>query len=70
MIVDVYDDVVVEGVMWTLSGRDDAAAVAALARRRARCDEGVVNVRVSDWDDGDDGKDVKDVGFVLMLDVG
>ena len=39
-IVDAYDDAAVEGAMRALSGRDDAAAVAALARRRARCDEG------------------------------
>ncbi len=69
-IVDAYDDVAVEGAMRTLSGRDDAAAVAALARRRARCDEGAANARASDRDDGDDGKDAKDAGFAPTLDVG
>ena len=69
-IVDAYDDAAVEGAMRTLSGRDDAAAVAALARRRARRDEGAANARASDRDDGDDGKDAKDAGFAPTLDVG
>ena len=51
-IVDAYDDAAVEGTMRALCGRDDAGGgVAALARRRARCDEGAARAAASDSSD-------------------
>ena len=64
-IVDAYDDAAVEGTMRALCGRDDAAAVAALARRRARCDEGAARAAASD--SSDDAREADDFAPTLDL---
>jgi alpha-tubulin suppressor-like RCC1 family protein len=49
-LVDAYDDVAVEGVLRACGARDDAATIEALARRRARCDEGASTRAATDGD--------------------